>query len=712
MMDARIIGRQVSAGLIVGLSAIIYSLSYGALLFPGPLAGLVGFGFTVTLITAVVGALFGLMAEEKTLIIGPDSNTISVLAGMLAVIGSVSLSRVQSPDEALAVILLTGLVCAATFYLVAHFNLSSLVRYIPFSVMAGFLAATGWLIASGALGIISGTPLTIKGMSGLMAQPLRPELGFGLLVMLTLFALARRVAVAVLIPVVLLVAAVIVNLALLTPLGGAPAFAREHWFFSGLKNLHWLPPWQMSLDMVGVKMLLDNLPTMLVVSFVGLISVLLAVASLELTYQREFKLNRVLKLHAGATAVSSLLGGFAGLLSISRTMLNRQVGGGVIAGVVSAGLCLAVLLGAGGFVGYVPKAALGGLVLFLGVGMLKQWLWDQRKTATRLEMAEILIIVILVANYGFLVGFAGGVLIACAVFIVSYSQLPLATLVTDISLFRSSVVRPSHQVDTLKQHGGRVMVYRLSGYVFFGSASKIDAVFRQKDLAGIDGVLLDFTNVSGIDSSAIGVFQRILRRYQTLPTRFYFVQSEVNRASLQAVSRDPSACRNLHYFPSLDHALEAAEESIIGRHGQERQEGDGFDFIAHAADRETFKGYCEQKQTEQGTCLAKEGEYSAEVFFVESGSLEIIKHATRGAGVRLAKLQRGAMAGELAFSTGEPRTASIMAVQPSVVYVLNKAALARMRAAHPALATEFDHMVIRKIAHALARTNQVLAALR
>ena len=140
-MDLGSIGRQVSAGVIEGLSAVIYSISYGALLFSGPLAGLVGFGITVTLITAIFGALFGALSEEKTFIGGPDSNTVSVLASMLAVLGSMGLAEPLTLNLALATILLTSLVCALSFYAVARFNLASLVRYIPFSVMAGFLAS-------------------------------------------------------------------------------------------------------------------------------------------------------------------------------------------------------------------------------------------------------------------------------------------------------------------------------------------------------------------------------------------------------------------------------------------------------------------------------------------------------------------------------------------------------------------------------------------
>ena len=82
-MNIATLARQTSAGAIVGLSAVIYSISYGALLFSGPLVGYVGFGITVALITAIIGALFGMFSEEGTFISGPDSNTISVMAGTM-----------------------------------------------------------------------------------------------------------------------------------------------------------------------------------------------------------------------------------------------------------------------------------------------------------------------------------------------------------------------------------------------------------------------------------------------------------------------------------------------------------------------------------------------------------------------------------------------------------------------------------------------------
>lgn len=709
-MGASDVARQLWAGVIVGLSAVIYSISYGALLFSGPLAGFVANGIAVALVTAVIGALFGFLSGERTFISGPDSNTISITTGALAVMAATSAAGMQSPDLALEMVFCTTVVCAAVFFITAKLRLADLVRYLPFSVMAGFLASTGWLVSSGALTIISDTPLTFEGLERFLADPVRPDLFVGLAVVATLYGLAARVSSAVLIPLVLVGASVLVNLTIESGICSGLACRREYWMFAGLRDTHWIAPWNLDVSVEHAATLLDALPSMLIVSFVGLLTMLLALASLEMIQRKEFDLNRVLTAHAATAGVGAMLGGFVGILAIGRTTLNQSTGGGAISSVVAALICLSMLLGAGGAIAYVPKAALGGLILYLGLNILRQWLWDQRGTAGSAGFAEIVLILALVANYGYLIGFAAGLAISCIIFVVTYSSIPLASLATNLSLFTSSVVRPGHQVDILRAHGQRTVIYRLSGYVFFGSASKIDEMFQHLDVAQMEGVVLDFSDVSGIDRSAIGVFQRILRRYAERPLAFYIVHSSVNAVQLQAVTLDAEAARHVTFYPSLDRALEVAEENLIRRHDRNEGANAWFDFLDIQADRATFLCYCEPRDVAADEVLCHDGEFSDSIYFVESGSFDVIKVSGRTK-LRLAKLSKGAMAGEMAFYTGAARTASIVAVEDSRVQILHRDALLRMRTEHPSLATRFDHMVIRKLAGSLERTNTLIATL-
>ena len=70
------------------------------------------------------------------------------------------------------------------------------------------------------------------------------------------------------------------------------------------------------------------------------------------------------------------------------------------------------------------------------------------------------------------------------------------------------------------------------------------------------------------------------------------------------------------------------------------------------------------------------------------------------------------MVGELAFYTGEARTADIAAAVDSSVYALHREALERLHATHPRIAAQFDHMVIHKIAAAMTRTSQLVTMFR
>lgn len=713
-MATAVLLRQTSAGVIAGLSAVIYALSYGALMFAGPLSPLVGYAITVTLITATIGAVAGALSDGRSFIAGPDSNTITVLASILAVLGTLEgvdeASGQMRLQLALAAISLTCVFCGLTFFFVARANLSQLVRYIPFSVMAGFLAATGWLIASGALNIIAGIPLSVAGLEAFFANPWRPELLVGVIIAVLLFVLSPRVSGAVLIPAVMTAATLLVNIGLRSDACAAAQCAPETWLFGKMTALPWAPPWELSLDLADTGFLFDHLPGMLVVAFVGLITALLSVASLELSYRREFDLNKILYQQAAASGFSAILGGFVPVLSIGRSLLNQRAGGGRIGGLIAALFCLATLFGAGAMISYIPKPALGGLVLFLGLGMLKQWLWDPWRTASRIELAQIVLILLLVANFGFMVGFAAGVFLSCAVFIVTYSRLPIASVSTNLSLFSSSVARSEADTQILREQGEKVLLYRLRGYVFFGSASKIDKVFRAMP-DEIEAIIIDFSSVSGIDSSAVGVFERMLRRHQARTTKFYLVYGEATERAVRAIGIVNTSGRVV-YCQTLDEAVETAEDHLIADNGSVRVHASALQFLSDSDGRATFLGYCELRRIAGGDALCQEGDRSNEVFFLESGALVVLKATGDKRVLRLAKLHAGAMVGELAFYTDEARTASIAAEVDSTVYVLRREALVQLRAAHPDLAALFDHMVIHKVSHALTRANKLLALYR
>jgi len=614
--------RQISAGTIVGLSAVIYSISYGALLFSGPLTKYIGYGISIALITATIGALFGLISNEDTFISGPDSNTIAGMAGVMAMLTTLGLVETETLHVAIETIVLASIVCGVSFYLVAHFRLSGLIRYIPFSVMAGFLAATGWLMTSGALNIIAGTPLTMNGLHKFLAQPLVPHFYVGVTVSLALFWLSSYISTAILIPILLIIVSVVINAFILSGVCTAEFCEREYWLFAQLKGDQWLPPWNIDFKKEHLGMIFEILPSVVIVSFIGLLTILLSIASLELNSKKEFELDKIVKAHGATSIMAAIFGGFVGIVSISRTTLNQSGGGGKLSGFFASLICLAFFLGAGNILSFIPKAALGGLILFLGIGMLKQWLWDQCKLVSKVDLAQIFLILFLVANFGYLYGFTAGIIISCFIFIVTYSQIGLAFPKTYISEFSSTVVRSEEQANFLKIAGNKVAIYRLNGYVFFGSASKIDALFKSIDMDFPSGVIIDFSCVTGIDRSAISVFQRILRRYSEKKLHFYLVLPVKNRDLVQSITPDGS--NQVSYYFSLDAAIEYAEQDLLNSNLCNIQPQEIFNFLDNQADSDSFKKYCTFKKTNQNEIIVKEGDLdSGEIYFLEAGQLEI-----------------------------------------------------------------------------------------
>jgi sulfate permease, SulP family len=706
----RELARQLAAGFVAGITGVIFAMTWGALLFAGPLERFLGYGLTTALVALLVGSLVGWASREKALMAGADSNSASLLASALAGLAATSLAPGSMLHVALAVVFATSIVCALTFWMLSQRGLANIVRFVPFPVMAGFLASSGWLLTIGAMTVLIGTPLGIDNAAALLQGAWR-EVAAGVVVALVLLLLSSRLPGSVLMPIVIVAATLVVQAVLASPICPADACEPSRWLFPPPPQAAWLPPWKLELDGDEVLMVASFVPTMLVVAFVALIAVMLTLASLEIELRNEFDLGHELRVHSGAATVSALLGGMIATASISRTTLNRRSGGTTVAGIVSAGLALAMLLGASQVMGFTARAAIGGLVLYLGIAMLRQWVWDVRHTARTVELLQILLIVAITARHGFIAGFGAGVLIACVTFVVTYSRIPLTDLATHLGEMRSSVVRSPGQEATLSEHGEKVLVYRLGGYVFFGSAAKIDGMFKERLVGNAEAVVLDFSRVSGIDTSALTVFQRILRRHAESSITFHFVYGAVTRLQLVALGLTPGGSRSLKFHDSLDRALEGAEEELLEAHKEEVSDATLMRTSRSLDWRSPFEAYLETRELAESEALFHEGDRSDEVYFVETGRFDVLKGAGDDPPVRLAKVRQGALLGEIAFYLGEPRSATVIATQASTVRLMHRSALQRMREERPELATQFDHMVIRSVAGSLKRTTQMVTKL-
>ena len=154
-------------------------------------------------------------------------------------------------------------------------------------------------------------------------------------------------------------------------------------------------------------------------------------------------------------------------------MCARQAASGRIAGLTVAAISAALLFAGPSLLGYVPKYVLGGLLFFLGGGLVYQWLIQSSRQLLRIDYLSLLAIALLIINWGFIAGIVIGVVIGCATFALSASRVNAIKFSFDGSEYRSSLDRGPQEQSLLADHGREIQGMALQSYLFFGSANRL-----------------------------------------------------------------------------------------------------------------------------------------------------------------------------------------------------------------------------------------------
>ena len=193
---------------------------------------------------------------------------------------------------------------------------------------------------------------------------------------------------------------------------------------------------------------------------------LLNTTGIEFVTRREADLQRDLKTLGVANLAGAALGGYVSCISLSRTTLNYAAGGrGRLSGLVVAIVSGFVLTANPGFLAYVPKFVLGGLLLYLGFNLIQEWFIDSARRISLLEYASLLAIALLIIQIGFIAGVLIGVIIGCATFAVSASRVNAIKFSFDGSEYRSSLDRGPEELRIRADHGREIQGMSLQSYL-------------------------------------------------------------------------------------------------------------------------------------------------------------------------------------------------------------------------------------------------------
>jgi SulP family sulfate permease len=160
------------AGIMVGLVTFTFSLSCAALIFSGSLSTYLPFGIGMAMVSAILSSsVVALRSSFPFAIAGPDVHAAVILALMAGAIATQlqNNSAAVFPTIWLALILSTTLT-GVFLFLMGRLRLGIWVRFIPYPVIGGFLAGTGWLTTRGSFKVMMGQTLNLTALAE-MLQP-------------------------------------------------------------------------------------------------------------------------------------------------------------------------------------------------------------------------------------------------------------------------------------------------------------------------------------------------------------------------------------------------------------------------------------------------------------------------------------------------------------------------------------------------------------
>jgi SulP family sulfate permease len=462
---------EVLAGLVVALALIPEAISFSIIAGVDPRVGLFA-SFTMAVTIAITGGRPGM---------------ISAATGAVALVIA-PLVREHGLDYLIATVLLAGVLQIV----LSALGVARLMRFIPRSVMVGFVNALAILIFLSQLPYLIGVP-------GLVY----PFVAVGLLIMVFL----PRATTAIPAP---LIAIVVLTAAVLIFKVDIPNVGDEGELPSSLPTLL-LPQVPLTLQTLSIIA-----PYALAVALVGLLESLLTAKLVDDITDTHSNKTREGWGQGVANVVTGFFGGMGGCAMIGQTMINVKVSGARtrISTFLAGAFLLALVVGLGDVVGLIPMAALVAVMIMVSVGTF-DWHSINPSTLRRMPRSETL------------------VMLATVVVTVATSNLAYGVIVGSLTAMVLFARRVAHLVDVRKIDDAAdgpddTVVYRVTGELFFASSN--DLVYQFDYADDPPNVVIDLTDSHIWDASTVAALDAVTTKYRAKGKRVEIIGLDADSA--------------------------------------------------------------------------------------------------------------------------------------------------------------------------------------
>lgn len=712
---------NVTTGLVLGVLEVTVAISFAALIFGGELSQFVSSGVGFMLFSAIVICLLVAMLSSVSGALGGIQDAPAAVLSVISAGIVVSMPAGAGAEETFLTVVVAVAICSLLtglfLFALGALNSGGLVRFLPYPVVGGFLAGTGWLLVTGSISVMSDVTPSLSALGLLLRPETLPMWLPGLVLAVAFLLILGRYSNTFIMPAMIGGAVLLFYLFAWIAGVSLAELSSQGWLlgpFSGealyrplaaadLSSVYW----PAILEQVG------NIATILIVSVVAL---LFNASGIELVFKKDMDLNHELRAAGVANVVSGLGGGMAGFHALSSAALGYRTGvAGRLIGVTMALVCALVLVAGARLLSLTPKFVLGGLLMYLGFSFLVEWLYHAWFKLPRIDYVVVVLILVVIAAFGFVQGVAVGLIAAVVFFVVNYSRTNVVRHSLSGTTFKSRVNREERVQEALREHGERIYILQLQGFIFFGTANslleRVRARMRDPERLAPRFVILDFRQVTGLDSTANLSFTKMRQLLEDNETVLVFaaMSPQIRAQFVAGGFGEATAGGQLSYCPDLDYAVEWCENRLLVLAGLATVAGERpieehlEALLPEGSAVEALMRYLEPREVSAGEYLIRQGDPPDDLYFIESGQVTALLESADREPIRLESVRGGHVVGEVGFFLGLRRTASVVADEPSVVYRLTADSLQRMeerdKDAALALQTYMIQLLAARVAH-------------
>jgi SulP family sulfate permease len=540
-------GRDLLAGLIVGIVALPLSMAFSISAGGSPAQGL------YTAITA--GFFVSLLGGSKYQIAGPTGAFVVIIFGVAA-------------EHGMEGLIAAGLLAGFMLLLMGLSGLGKFIKYIPYPVTTGFTTGIGVLIFS----------QQIKDFLGLKIEHISPAfvekwadhfryigtfngaaflLGAGtLIIILVLRRLAPRVPGAA----VAVAAATLVSFFLKLPDGTVETIGTR---FGGIPSSLPVP----GLPPISWQVIRAVLPDAFTIALLAAIeSLLSAVVADSMTGDRH-NANMELAAQGIGNMVSAIFGGIPATGAIARTATNIKSGAvSPVAGIIHALTLAAFILFLAPAASAIPLASLSAVLIVVS--------WDMSNAGRFIRLIKIspksdsiVLLSTSVLTVIFDLTFAVEIGVIMAVFLFLRRMVEVSAIKTGNSELMTRLAYGEIGAGTRDQitalSGRDVEIYEITGPFFFGVADMLQNVLR--NVAKPPRVLiLRMGEAPVIDSTGISALESFVSQCRS--RKIKLIISEIQEQPRRALQK-AGFIENLGpdcFIDTVDEAVEAAVRELSG----------------------------------------------------------------------------------------------------------------------------------------------------